>query len=298
MPVQAVCRNCGTQLVSRYCHHCGQDLFAGARRTVKDLILNACINIFSLDNKILVTLRCLLFFPGKLSTEYARGRIVSYVHPSKLFWFIAVLLFAMIGSTIDWDRDREKEKLETVREELRAAADSVHVNLYSPAARTDTAKVQADEHRSAAATDRNDKIFKTVDDAKTAFSTYGPLIAALIVPVFAFHLHILFRRQRRLYVDHLVFAMHVHSFIFLLYALLIAVSKIPGTSQFYASGWLTFFVPVLYLTLAAYRFYRPRIWTLIWRISILITVYFAGLLVLFVLFALAIAILIHRFSTN
>jgi hypothetical protein len=82
-------------------------LFVGAQRSVKDLLLNAVANIFCLDNKIFVTLKYLLFFPGKLSVEYVKGRIVSYVYPSKLFWFISILLIAVASSQIDWNNQRQ-----------------------------------------------------------------------------------------------------------------------------------------------------------------------------------------------
>jgi hypothetical protein len=292
VPVHAVCRNCGTQLVSRYCHNCGQDLFAGARRTVKDLFLEAFVNIFCLDNKILVTVKYLLFYPGKLSTEYARGRIASYVHPSKLFWFAAVLMVAMLSSTIDWDR--QKANMEAAREPLLAAVDSVRVSTNT--GRADTAR-KADRSPGVATGDDDKHVLEEIgnmNEAKSYFSTYAPIVVMLIVPVFAFNLYILFRRQRRLYVDHLVFAIHVHSFVFLLYALLIAARKIPGVPHFSSPVWLILVIPLLYLAIAAYRFYHLGIWTLIWRMLLLLTVYFTGLLTTFVLLVIAVAGLIKN----
>ncbi|MDR3251184.1 MAG: DUF3667 domain-containing protein [Tannerella sp.] len=291
VPVHAVCRNCGTQLVSRYCHNCGQDLFAGARRTVKDLFLEAFVNIFCLDNKILVTLKYLLFYPGKLSTEYARGRIASYVHPSKLFWFAAVLMVAMLSSTIKWENKNDaadKEKI-TVGYDKDAAVKKE---------KRDAAKVQADEPASGVATGDDDKhVLEEIwnmNDVKSYFSTYAPIVVMLIVPVFAFNLYILFRRQRRLYVDHLVFAMHVHSFIFLFYALLIAARKIPGVPHFSSPVWLILVIPLLYLAIAAYRFYRLKIWTFTWRMLLLIISYSVGLFLSIILFALVFAFLLEN----
>jgi hypothetical protein len=107
--VHAVCRNCGTQLFGRYCHTCGQDVFVGAKRTVKKLIFNALENMFALDNKILSTLKYLIFYPGKLSLEYKNGRVCRYVHPFKLFWFITIIFFTILSLYIHKEQQRNNK---------------------------------------------------------------------------------------------------------------------------------------------------------------------------------------------
>jgi hypothetical protein len=88
LPVQSVCRNCGTQLSGRYCHCCGQDLFAGGEKTVGEILYHTFDTVFAWDNKIFRTLVSLMFYPGKLTKEFFSGKIVQYVYPAKLFWFI------------------------------------------------------------------------------------------------------------------------------------------------------------------------------------------------------------------
>ena len=88
LPVLLVCRNCGVHVYGRYCHVCGQDLFAGRKRSVWDIIFGFFDSILSWDHKLWATLKLLLFFPGKLTKEYTSGHVVRFVHPSKLFWFV------------------------------------------------------------------------------------------------------------------------------------------------------------------------------------------------------------------
>ena len=50
------------------------------------------------------------------------------------------------------------------------------------------------------------------------YSFYWPIIVLLMIPVFAFMLKLLFRKDRMVYMHHLVFALHVHSVLLLLLA--------------------------------------------------------------------------------
>ncbi|MCD7902058.1 MAG: DUF3667 domain-containing protein [Bacteroides sp.] len=91
-----VCRNCQTRLVSRYCHNCGQDLFSGTEKTINEIIYNTFDTVFAFDNKILITLKYLFFFPGKLTKNFFEGKVICYVYPAKLFWFATLFFFAML----------------------------------------------------------------------------------------------------------------------------------------------------------------------------------------------------------
>jgi hypothetical protein len=106
--VRAVCRNCGTPLVGRYCHVCGQDVFAGTNHRLREFFTNSFNVIFAWDSKIFRTLWALTAFPGRLTKEYLDGRITRYVHPSKLFWFMTIVFFALLLSQIKVD-DAEKD---------------------------------------------------------------------------------------------------------------------------------------------------------------------------------------------
>ena len=97
--VRAVCRNCGTATVGRYCHVCGQDMFAGRTHRLLELLDDSLGNIFAWDNKVFRTLWNLIAFPGRLTREFYAGRIIRYVFPSKLLWFITIIFFALLWST-------------------------------------------------------------------------------------------------------------------------------------------------------------------------------------------------------
>ncbi|MDR0845058.1 MAG: DUF3667 domain-containing protein [Tannerella sp.] len=296
-PVHAVCRNCGTELHSRYCHNCGQDLFAGSYRTVKDLIVNAFINVFNLDNKLLVTLKYLFFYPGKLSAEYTGGRIVRYVHPSKLFWVASILFIAVL--TIQLSQHIGTKKKEMAKEvvknlNIKKTSSSVDdiLTIINKKKTTDKRPVEKNAGTKKIAStveingdsDNTNELFDHIDGMNllSYFSTYSPYIVFLLMPFFALLLCVFFRKHQRAYVDHLTFAIHFHSFLFLFYTILMLTSLIPHIPPFYSSGWLTLAVPFLYFTIAAYVFYHPKLWTLAWKIFWLTLIYFIGILIVLI----------------
>jgi hypothetical protein len=106
------CRNCGTPLMGRYCHLCGQ-----RRRTeepsIRLLVERFFDNVLEVDSRIVRTLRLLFFAPGALSAHYFAGRRADFIPPIRLYLvssFAFFLLFAAfvpnltrLGSTDDVD---------------------------------------------------------------------------------------------------------------------------------------------------------------------------------------------------
>ncbi|MFL5542450.1 MAG: DUF3667 domain-containing protein [Longimicrobiaceae bacterium] len=85
------CANCGTPLVGRFCHACGQDdshVRAGAGYLRKVLADAA-----SIDGKAFRSLRDLLFRPGFLTNEYMAGRRVRHTEPAQLYLLAAAVFF-------------------------------------------------------------------------------------------------------------------------------------------------------------------------------------------------------------
>jgi hypothetical protein len=89
--------------------------------------------------------------------------------------------------------------------------------------------------------------------AKEQFSVYMPRVMFVLLPLFAFLLKLLYVRSGRLYVDHFIFALHVHALAFFVFALQLLLHSVPYEDQI--SSWLDLAVFV-YLLLAMRRVYR------------------------------------------
>jgi hypothetical protein len=285
LPVKAVCRNCGTGLAGRYCHCCGQDLFKGTKRTLGDLVFHAVENILSIDNKLLGSMKYLLFRPGKLTKEYVNGRIIRYVHPTKLFWFISIVFFFLLAAGEENASSDTKNKNPETKETVAGIPANTVNRKNGTATPAPMPYVRFDgnavNRKSGTATnDVEDKITGKaeekydryeVDIIRANFLKYAPYASFLLIPFFALLLNLFFRRRELFYIDHLVFAIHFHAFIFFLFTLHLIVTWIFPGSGFGLRIHLC--ISLLYLISAIWVFYRPGLKTLLFKIMAIFIFY-------------------------
>jgi len=273
LPVGTVCRNCGSQLYSRYCHNCGQDLFIGRERKLRGIIYSTFDTIFAIDNKILKTLKYLLFYPGRLTNEYLSGHIVRYVLPAKLFWFISIIFFFFFSLQIDTSKlgSAADDGNAVVKDSIPALQVSQERNLNIP---EEDGTMQSNEGI------LNDFDPKEFVDALIRYLPYAMLLAT---PLFAFLLYIAFRKRQRYYADNMIFALHFHSFVFILFGVLIAIDMIVNC-EWIPWSWLYTLVPLLYFIAASRSVYKLKFRILIRKnLFIAISYFFVLVLILLLL---------------
>lgn len=108
---------------------------------------------------------------------------------------------------------------------------------------------------------------------------YFPYIMFLMVPVFALLLQIFFWKKRRFYANQVVFSLHIHSFLFLLFTILLLLGEIFPNTKFTAL-WL--WLPILYLIVSLYIFYKPKKRWLLLKTAIIILIYAIALIIVFI----------------
>jgi uncharacterized membrane protein (DUF106 family) len=91
------------------------------------------------------------------------------------------------------------------------------------------------------------QVMKSKAMSRQAFLSYYksrlPWIMFAIMPVFALIMKLVYIRRKRLYIDHLVFAYHYHSFVFLLMLFALLIQKIwPGMPQWPIVLWIIWYL--------------------------------------------------------
>jgi hypothetical protein len=303
-----MCRNCGTPTVGRYCHICGQDLLAGRAHNLLEIINDSLGNIFAWDNKAFRTLWNLIAFPGRLTKEFYAGRIVRYVYPSKLFWFITIVFFALLfglGNFDDSDKTKNPASTEQIEQTEQAAA-TEQTGQTAEAGRTErtgeagpinvTGSI-GENGRLAASVDLDDGLFKDGEVMKL-LSTWAPYLVLVLVPVFGLLMWLFFRRRNYPYSDYLVFSLHFNSFVFLLFSVWVvgnaALKALFPRIELDLTGWFVIWIPAIYLAVATRRVFRPRVVPMIFKIMLLGMVYFFIMLVVLILFLIFIFVFIKR----
>jgi len=91
------CLNCGTEVIGRFCHNCGQENLE-PKETVWHLVSHFFNDITHFDGKFFSSLKYILFKPGFLSKQYVIGRRASYLHPIRLYLLTASIFFLIFFS--------------------------------------------------------------------------------------------------------------------------------------------------------------------------------------------------------
>ncbi|MFQ6610685.1 MAG: hypothetical protein ACE5D7_07795 [Fidelibacterota bacterium] len=106
-----------------------------------------------------------------------------------------------------------------------------------------------------------------------------PKILFLLLPIFALLLKILYFRRKLFYVEHLIFSLHWHTFVFLLFIILV----------FFTNGWVflgILLLSTLYLFMAMRHYYQQSVVKTFAKMMILMPVYLicmacAGIMLIF-----------------
>ncbi|MGL5920276.1 MAG: DUF3667 domain-containing protein, partial [Bacteroidales bacterium] len=265
LPVHAVCRNCQTKLSGPYCHICGQNVFIGSKRSFRDIVFNTLENMFAVDHKLLITLKYLLFFPGHLTREYINGRIVSYVHPSKLFWFVSIFFFMFLT----YNLRKQSEKVYKIKDLIEQEAGSTLAGEKNGLSINGLTKDQLKYDEGNVNQIASSFLGLNKDIDLTGYLTsYSPYISFLLIPFFALLLYTLYRRKNYFYADYMAFALHFHAYIFLLAGSYLGIRILfPG---FNTDTFVFMVLPLLYFIIASWVVFKPKPFALIYKSFLLV----------------------------
>ena len=217
----AHCENCGTPLTGRYCAQCGQPAI-DYRRSFRHVIVDVLDSFLNWDSKFIATIGWLLVRPWHLTNEFLAGRRVRYLHPLRLYLLASILFFLGVNQLAKSAHipTRSNLKREELPPQAQAKLDAALEKLPS------TKKEEFFQ-----ITDKDDpskNAFEKWIEARTKekFGENGANAQAFLItlinnlpgmmlcciPLFAFVLKILYLRRHIFYIDHLIYALHIHTF--------------------------------------------------------------------------------------
>lgn len=312
------CLNCGTEVPERYCTHCGQENTV-PHETFGHLFSHFVADIFHYDSQLLVTLKSLFFRPGFLSREYMAGKRVRYVNPIKLYVFVSFVFFFGIFTihTDHEGEEPETETVQPVATanilgdtaKVLSGAEAVKQALakdsskqvkktleltglfgaYNSVKSFDSAQLALPEnerlHGSSRLFSRRmaEVRHKYGDNYQEAiveiFKHNIPKLMFLLLPLFALFMKWMYDKKKWLYADHAIFAIHLHSFSFIVLLLGYILDAIFRTDTFMS---IVYWMIFIYLILALKNNYKQSTRKSLLKAILLLTAYFfAAVLVFF-----------------
>ncbi len=237
------CPDCGWSGAGNYCANCGEEMEPRVMR-IRHYIRDVFQELLSLDSKFLHSIPALLFRPGFLAAEFTAGRRKRYLSPLRLHIIIAILMFLSLSYMM---RTRMETQLNDVHK--RQTIDSVlSVARQQNAQKGDASKVPT-----------LNEIKQASEYVQGMVTEIGPYVLLLSsTPVFALFLALLYRKRKKLFVEHLMFSLYFFSFAYLI---LIPPILWLHNILFPVSG----IVLCVYLYFAIRRFYTDRGFALVLR---------------------------------
>lgn len=292
LPTAAPCPNCGDATPGNFCRNCGQarrDVHVSLREIVADFLEDQ----LALSARLPRTLGGLLFRPGFLTREYLAGRIVRYLPPLRLYLMASVAFFLVLayvadvrtlGSMIDREarsepgRGKGVDTVEVVQgRAVRVAVTTGNRGKVVDLPPMDTTKVSPWLRPLLRRARRQEARLNGMSQGEAIQVLAGgleenaPKAVFVLLPVFAALLKGLYLRRKRLYVEHFVFALHVHAFAFLLFTVMLLAPD--GPVNLVLGCWF-----LAYLFLAMRRVYGQGVLRTAVRYVALLWGYFFALL--------------------
>ena len=166
----------------------------------------------SLDTRLVRTLRPLLFHPGLVTRDYLLGRRATHAPPLRAYLISALIFFGLFSIF----PSRAQVEIFTTAD-TRSIEPGSRMTFEFPAhVPINDARYQQLVARAKA----------NPDDFARAAGAAVPRILFLFLPIFALLLELFYRRGY--YLDHLVFSLYYHAFVFLVFSAMFLMSRTGG----------------------------------------------------------------------
>jgi hypothetical protein len=216
------CLNCGTIVSGNYCQNCGQENIE-VKESFFQIVYHFIEDITHFDGKLIKTLKYLITKPGFLTEAYVAGKRATYIHPIRMYIFISAVFFLFIFSgeqkIVDVNTNQTNSSKIVFGDSTFgtiAAYDSAQIKL--PIQKIDkwlTSKLTKQQIliNNKYGNDQNKILTALIENFKHNFSK----ILYLSLPIFAFFLWILYKRNKSYYfADHMIFSIHLYCAYFII----------------------------------------------------------------------------------
>ncbi|AMM50782.1 hypothetical protein TH61_05750 [Rufibacter sp. DG15C] len=276
-----VCTNCNYAFQEgepdNFCPKCGQENH-DLNVPFKHVALEVLEGTIHYDTKFWTTIKYLLFYPGKLTNEFHRGRRMDYVPPIRLYVFINFVFFFLLSMRVghvssekanrsiaqqvsstdmSFMEDLSLSKLQRdsilaeVREVQRAdslaklnkkatvkvkKSDSFDlermgaVSDFAPQASIDSlirdAGLSPNWYTRSAMRKAVQIVKLPQEQLITKLLKYWSVLMFVLMPIFALLTKLVFLKARRYYMEHLMFSIHLHCFVFLLFIIYMIIENL------------------------------------------------------------------------
>ncbi len=204
------CPTCNSLVTTAYCPSCGEEPLLPSDLTLRGLAGKLFHAFTSIDARAARSAWCLVRRPGQLTLAWIRGVRKAYVAPFQLFLIANVIFFALQWLT--------GEAVFSSRMESH-----LHHQDWSELAQSLLAR-------------RLEQTHTRFEDFSPAFDRnvvlYAKSLIVLMTIPFALVLPVVFLRERRPFMAHVTFSLHLYTFLLLLFCVALLAAKLSALLGF------------------------------------------------------------------
>ncbi|MCZ4410416.1 DUF3667 domain-containing protein [Cryomorphaceae bacterium 1068] len=239
------CLNCGNDLkaTDQFCAQCGQRT-KGAKVPLGDFIGDFFQDYFTVDSKFFKSILLLMVRPGRLTKEFNEGKRKSYIAPLRMYLFTSFIYFFLLSISVNNDaenmgfttRNVENQKALILDSLLAAENDTIlvsDVQIVVDSLQTDDQvesfiSIEEDEFDKGGVEEyMYEQVEKANNDPKSfvrSLFRVASISLFFLVPIFGLVLWLFHFRRNSFYVQHLVQALHIHTFVFAILSIYLLIS--------------------------------------------------------------------------
>ncbi|HEY0800285.1 MAG TPA: DUF3667 domain-containing protein [Steroidobacteraceae bacterium] len=207
--------------------------------TAREFVHEFILHYFAAEGRLWRTLRALVFHPGKLTVEYLRGRKLAYVLPLRLYLTVSIVFFLLLKLAVEPAGERIASAVHRSLNDGHTVFTIANIG-FGKAIRNADGSFTCDLPRWLC--DRiKERVLEPTGELERRYSNVATAVVGhlstavfLLLPLFALYLQLAYRK--RTYGEHFLFALHVHSFWFLV--LLVLLLPMPGWIELLLKAYL------------------------------------------------------------
>lgn len=245
------CSNCQYQFdgIDNYCPNCGQENHSH-HAPFKHIIIELIESLTHFDTKFFATVKALFLKPGLLTKDYIEDKRARYVPPVRLYIFVSFIFFFLLSLSLSSSDDDRISVSESNRKTGKAnisiaghedVRDSI-VNILQKEKSVTNTMIDS----LIAVKFPNDgwllKLYLkqsiranlgiiTEKDFLHAYIKHVSILVFVLMPIFALLLKLLYIRGKRLYIEHLIFSVHFHAFVFVVFIFMVLLYSLTNGSE-------------------------------------------------------------------
>jgi len=263
----ATCMNCGTELMGPFCYYCGQP-DKNFMRFFPVLLRELLEDFMDFDSRFMRTIKPLLFRPGRLTRDYLDGKRFRYVPPLRLYIFSSIAFFFLAAIlagdaiTIQSEADGDTDVITGIHigepdteefQEDEEDDDSISFNGEPWDLETNPLilPLMPDwvndwvNNEIAQSPQKGKEIEANPDLIKDKVFELLPATMFVLLPLVALLLKFWYTFAKKYYVEHLIFALHNHSFLFVVLLIMMLANTFAGWREPSEDGLITTAVNVI-----------------------------------------------------